>query len=148
MMNPYFEQMVLSASPVELLRLLYQRAISAVRDAREHLREKRIAERCASLNIAYAVLTELTSSLRADDAPELSANLNALYGYMQQRLLDGNLNQDDEPLREVLGLLSTLAEAWQAVPDPWSAEAVQHPLKAVASTNAGHDGGRRIAVSA
>ncbi len=44
-MNPYYEQMILNAEPVELIRLLYQRAISCVRDAREHLAHKRIAER-------------------------------------------------------------------------------------------------------
>ena len=38
-MNPYFEQMILSASPIELVRLMYQQAIAAVADAREHLRE-------------------------------------------------------------------------------------------------------------
>lgn len=58
-MNPYFEQMILSASPVELIRLLYKRAISSVRDAREHLRNGQIAERCASINTAYSVLLEL-----------------------------------------------------------------------------------------
>lgn len=122
-MNPYFEQMVLSASPVELIRILYQRGIGSLRDAREHLKNGRIQQRCASINNAYAVLTELTSSLRADDAPELTAKLNGLYGYMQGRLVDANLNQSDEPLTEVIGLLTILAEAWNAVPDPYIAEA-------------------------
>ena len=147
-MNPYFEQMVLSASPVELVRLLYQRAIGAVRDAREHLRQGRIQERCNSVNIAYAVLTELASSLRAEDAPELSANLNALYSYMQARLVEANGQQLDGPLLEVLGLLSTLAEAWQAVPDPWSAEAAQHPMTPRPYGGASAEGTCRIAVSA
>jgi flagellin-specific chaperone FliS len=38
-MNTYFEQMVLSASPLELIRILYRQADSAVRKAREHLKE-------------------------------------------------------------------------------------------------------------
>jgi flagellar protein FliS len=116
-MNPYFEQMILSASPVELIRLLYQRAISSVRDAREHLRHGRIAERCASINVAYTVLLELTGSLREADAPELAANLKDLYGYMQRRLIEANLKQQDDPLAEVLGLLITLAEAWNVIPE-------------------------------
>jgi flagellar protein FliS len=147
-MNPYFEQMVLSASPVELVRLLYQRAIGAVREAREHLKHGRIQERCNSVNIAYSVLTELASSLRADDAPELSANLNALYSYMQGRLVEANGQQLDGPLLEVLGLLNTLAEAWQSIPDPWSAEAATHPMTAAASAGGTREGAYRIAVSA
>ena len=147
-MNPYFEQMVLSASPVELVRLLYQRAIGAVREAREHLNHGRIQERCNSVNIAYSVLTELASSLRAEDAPDLSANLNALYSYMQARLVEANGQQVDGPLLEVLGLLNTLAEAWQSVPDPWSAEAANHPMAAGASVGNTQESGYRIAVSA
>ncbi|MES1258042.1 MAG: flagellar export chaperone FliS [Acidobacteriota bacterium] len=122
-MNPYLEQMILSASPVELIRLLYQRAIGSAREAREHLREGRVEKRCASINVVYAVLTELTSSLRAEDAPELAEKLNGLYGYMQGRLVEANLQQLDEPLVEVIGLLTTLAEAWNAVPDPFVQEA-------------------------
>ena len=41
-MNPYFEQKILSVDPIELIRLVYQRARSSVADAREHLRNKRI----------------------------------------------------------------------------------------------------------
>lgn len=149
-MNPYFEQMILSASPVELIRLLYQRAIGSVRDARGFLKEGRIEERCASINIAYAVLTELTSSLRADDAPELSNKLNGLYGYMQGRLVEANLRQEEAPLNEVIGLLTTLAEAWCAVPDPYVAEvAGQSPWHAAGSSSSmGEDGAIRVAVSA
>ena len=116
-MNTYFEQMVLSASPVELIRLLYQRAIRSVREAREHLRNGRIEERCASINRASSVLMELTSSLRADVAPEVTERLTHLYAYMMNRLVEANLQQRDEPLEEVASLMLTLEEAWCAIPD-------------------------------
>lgn len=116
-MNPYFEQMILTASPMELVRLLYKRAISSVRDGREHLRLGRIAERSASINNAYAALLALAQSLLAESSPELVDRLMGLYDYMMRRLVEANFKQIDEPLAEVLGLLSTLAEAWDAVPD-------------------------------
>ena len=34
---------------------------------------------------------------------------------MQQRLLDANMHQTDQPLAEVLGLLTTLEEGWSGV---------------------------------
>lgn len=146
-MNPYFEQMVLSASPIELVRLLYQKAIASVREAREHLGAGRIAERCASINSAYAVLLELTGSLKDDDSPELAARLKGLYGYMQQRLVDANANQTDEPLSEILGLLTTLAEAWNSVPDS-SHEASGETDHWEASLDSGAELAARYAVSA
>lgn len=116
-MSIYFEQMILSASPVELIRILYQRAIASVRDARVHLRNRAIEERCASINVAYSVLAELTGSLRQDASPELTARLTGLYSYMQTRLIEGNVKQLDEPLAEVVNLLTILVEAWNVVPD-------------------------------
>ena len=37
---------------------------------------------------------------------------------MQSRLLDANMQQSDAPLAEVLGLLSTLSEAWAGIAKP------------------------------
>jgi|SRR6185312_3801343 len=114
-MNPYFEQTILSADPIELTAMVYQCAIARVREAREHLRNRRIADRSASIMRAYAALAELLAALRPESAPEFVARMQGLYGYMQQRLLDANTQQADEPLEEVLGLLSTLAESWSIV---------------------------------
>src|ERR1700731_969295 len=103
-MNTYFEQKILSASPVELIRILYQRAVSSVRDAREHLRGGRIRERSGSINNAYEVLAELMAALRPTEAPELAGKLRALYCYIQERLLEANFRQTDAPLAEALEL--------------------------------------------
>lgn len=114
-MNPYYEQKILSSDPIELVRLVCQRAISSVGEAREHLRRKRIAERSAAIMRAYAALHQLLAALRPEVAPELCARLQGLYLYIQQRLLDANRQQADAPLAEALSLLRTLAEAWSAV---------------------------------
>jgi len=114
-MNPYFEQTILNADPIDLIRMLYQRAISCVRDAREHLRHKMIARRSAAILRAYSAIAELLAALRPEVAPELAGRLKSLYLYMQQRLLDANMQQADKPLAEVLGLLITLDDAWSGV---------------------------------
>jgi len=111
-MNPYFEQKILSVDPIELIRLVYQRARSSVADAREHLRNKRILERSAAINRAYMAIHELLSALQPEVAPELCGRLESLYLYMQKRLLEANMRQEDPPLAEVLKLLTTLEEGW------------------------------------
>jgi flagellin-specific chaperone FliS len=58
MMNPYFEQTVMNAGPVELVQLLHRKAIVYVKDAREHLRDGRIADRSRVIGDAYAVIAE------------------------------------------------------------------------------------------
>lgn len=111
-MNAYYEQKILNSEPMELIRLVYQRAISCVRKAGEHLREKRIEERSAAIMGAYAAIAQLICALRPEVAPELCGRLGGLYVYMQQRLLEANAQQTEVPLMEVLELLQTLEEAW------------------------------------
>ena len=112
----YFEQKILTAEPIELVRIVYQRAIACVQEAREHLRGRRIEERCLAITRAYAAVAELNSSLRIEAAPELATRLQELYLYIQRRLLEANLHQSDAPLAEVQKLLTTLNEAWSAIP--------------------------------
>ena len=116
-MNSYFEQMILSASPMELVRLTYEQAILCVRDAREHLRQKKVGERSKAIMKAYALVTELLTSLDEEKAPAMSAKLRNLYLYVQGLLLRANCEQIEEPLAEAQLLLGTLAEAWKQVPD-------------------------------
>lgn len=131
-MNPYFEQMILAASPIELVRLLYQQAIASVADAREHLREGRIRERAQAIKKAYAILAELMVSLRPEHAPELAKNLRMLYCYMQERLLEANFRQIDGPLEETARLLTTLADGWRAEEARQSEEASSECVAALA----------------
>lgn len=114
-MNPYIEQKILNADPIELIRILFQHGIFSVRDAREHLRAGRIPERAKAINKAWAVLAELNNSLRPEAAPEIAGRLRDLYCYMQRRLIAANFEQKDEPLAEVLGLMTTLSEGWTQV---------------------------------
>jgi flagellar protein FliS len=115
--------MVLSASPVELIRLLYQKAIASTRAAREHLKNKRVVERCAAVNNAYLVVDELAAALRHEVAPDLAQQLDRLYRYIQARLLEANMSQQDQALEDALTVLITLSESWTTVSDPRPAAA-------------------------
>lgn len=129
--DAYLESRVLSADPLELVNMLYQACTRAVREARHHLAEGRIAERSQQINKAFEILVELEVALDHERGGEISRRLALLYDYMRRRLLDANIQQADPPLTEVLGLLSTLSEAWEGVqpaparpvegaPSPWS----------------------------
>jgi flagellar secretion chaperone FliS len=113
--DAYLESRIESANPMELVRLLYQGATSAVRDARKHLAAGEIAARSRSISRAYAILSELAVSLDHRAGGDLSLRLTGLYDYMERRLLEANFQQADPPLVEVLGLLTTLGEAWDGI---------------------------------
>jgi flagellar secretion chaperone FliS len=113
--DTYLENRVLSADPLELVQLLYQAATGAVRDARSHLAAGDIGARSRAITKACRILTELAASLDHERGGELSHRLAQLYDYMQRKLIEANFNQIEAPLTEVLGLLTTLSEAWQGI---------------------------------
>ena len=113
--DAYLESRVLTADPIELVNMLYQAGLQAVREARRHLAEHRIADRSRAINQACQIVIELAVSLDHERGGEISRRLALLYDYMQRRLLEANIKQSDEPLADVLGLLTTLTEAWDGV---------------------------------
>jgi len=107
-----------SANPHKLVVLLFEGAMTAVVTAKNHLREKHIAEKGMAVSKAIdIILNGLRASLNQEAGGELAERLAALYDYMSDRLLFANLNNDPAVLDEVLGLLSTLHSAWVEIGD-------------------------------
>ena len=113
--DTYLEGRILSADPIELVRVLYQGCTDAVREARRRLADGDIAGRSRHISNAHEILTELVTSLNREAGGEIAERLALLYDYMQRQLLEANCRQVDEPLAEVLALLATLGEAWSGV---------------------------------
>jgi len=119
--NPYsnyLEATVLSANPVELVRILYRNAIDSVAEAKGYLAAGDIAPRVRAVNQAWGALRELSFCLNRDADPALARRLAELYDYMQRQLLRANFEQTDGPLAEVSGLLENLLQAWEKVEAP------------------------------
>jgi flagellar secretion chaperone FliS len=135
--DAYLESRVLTADPIELVNLLYQAATQSVREARLHLAEGRIAQRSHEINMACEIVIELAAALDHERGGEISRRLALLYDYMQQRLLEANMHQSDEPLADVLGLLSTLSEAWAGVQKTEAKPVVESPWSQPAQEEVG-----------
>ena len=125
--DAYLESRVLAADPVELVNLLYQACTQAVREARGYLAAGKIAERSREINKACAIVIELATSLDHERGGDISQRLALLYDYMQRRLLQANMQQSDAPLADVLGLLTTLSEAWAGVRTSQEKPATESP---------------------
>ena len=122
--NPYASSLdtkIFSATPMELVKLLYREGIEAVQDARCHLSRGEIMERGRSVSRAVAVLAELSGSLDHEKGGDLSTQLAAIYDYLQRTLLEANFRQADDGLAQAERLLKTLNEAWSAIEAPRSA---------------------------
>ncbi|HEY6392890.1 MAG TPA: flagellar export chaperone FliS [Bryobacteraceae bacterium] len=108
----YFEEEVLAANPLQLVRLLYRGALDSIAAARRHLRLGEIRRRSDAISKAMAIVTELSRSLDPRMSGELGVSLAELYGYVQSLLIEANIQQSDPPLAEAETLLATLLEGW------------------------------------
>ena len=83
-------------------------------------------------------MIELATSLDHERGGEISQRLALLYDYMQRQLLDANMKQSDGPLAEVLGLLSTLSEAWEGIRKPQDKPVADSPWSQPVAQEAEH----------
>jgi flagellar protein FliS len=110
----YFDNEVLSASPLKLIQMLYGAALDSIAAARRYLRLGDIRSRSRAITKAMRIVTELSRCLNHDVGGDLSRNLARLYGRVLRLLIEANTKQIDPPLAEAQSLLSTLGEAWTA----------------------------------
>ena len=105
------------ASPHKLIDMLLDGARAQLQRAEGCIAHADIEGRTRSISKAVSIITGLQASLDHDRGGELSANLDALYDYMQRRLFRANADNDSGAVAEVLDLMNTLHEAWGAIGD-------------------------------
>ena len=108
----YMAVRINTASPMELVRILYEGAVQSVHEAIRALHSGDILARGEAVNKAIEIVAELRVSLRVDAKEEYSNTLAELYGYIQQQLIRAHATQSEGLLQEVLRLLNTLLEGW------------------------------------
>jgi flagellar protein FliS len=113
---------VMSASPHQLITMLFAGAKTAITMARHHMANKEIAAKGNAISKAINIIDNgLKASIDAEagGAAEiaLAANVSALYDYINQRLMFANLRNDPALLDEADRLLDNISSAWREI-DP------------------------------
>lgn len=110
------ESAVMSASPHQLIVMLFDGAHSALVRARLFLEQGDLIAKGEALSRAISIIDNgLKAGLDMDVEGDLSQNLASLYDYMVRRLLLANLHNDVEGIIEVEGLLNNIADAWKQI---------------------------------
>ncbi len=106
------ESAVMSASPHQLIEMLFDGANSALVRARLFLEQGDVVAKGEALSKAINIIDNgLKAGLDQEKGGEIATNLSELYDYMIRRLLQANLRNDAQAIEEVEGLLSNIAEA-------------------------------------
>ncbi|CNK75862.1 flagellar export chaperone FliS [Yersinia mollaretii] len=110
------ESGVMSASPHQLIVMLFDGAQSALVRARILMSQGDIPGKGTALSKAIDIINNgLSAGLDVEKGGEMAENLSALYDYMSRRLLHANLHNDEQAINEVAALLENIADAWRQI---------------------------------
>jgi len=115
--NPYQTAAVMTASPGQLVVMMYDGVLKFVSIARAGCAlpesdPQRLKMLQDGVGRSLAIIDELRSTLDKERGGEYAENLERLYDYYSRRLLKAQISFDDEPLAEVEKLVGTLRDGW------------------------------------
>lgn len=110
--DAYRRTQVETASPEQLVVMLYDGAVRFADQAVAALRSGRGEAAHNALQRAQAIIEELAGALDLDVAP-FAGRLQNLYQYMLRRLAQANLKKDAAAAGEVAEMLRSLRDAWR-----------------------------------
>lgn len=109
--NAYGRNAILTASPAQLLTMLYDRLLLDLGRAEAAQQAGQWQVASEQLLHAQAIVAELIGSLRVDQWAG-AEQLLALYQYVLAALVNANVHRDVAQVRECIELLEPLRQAW------------------------------------
>lgn len=120
-----------SASPVKILQLLYAGAIRYLKLALE--KDPKSQAFREEVRRAEDILSELRASLNHEPNPDLSANLEGLYLFMQRELGRSIIDGETTGIEGSINILDTLLDGWKQ-----AAKSIDDPLAGSSPNNISH----------
>jgi flagellar protein FliS len=102
----------------KLIVLLYDGAIKYLSIAANKMNGGDLYEAHTNLIRGKSIVAELLASLNMDAGGEIAENLQRLYAYMFNELIDANVEKDTKRIMGVVELLKQLREAWRTLQSP------------------------------
>jgi len=110
------ETRVANASPHILISMLLDGALKKIALAKGATARGDIPLRGNSLSAAITIVDSLRAALDLNAGGELAENLQALYSYMERRLVEANRKADPDIMTEVGELIYEIKTGWDNMP--------------------------------
>ena len=107
---------VAAASPHRLVAMLFDGYLEALAEARGAMQAGRIDDKGRAIGRAVRIVDEgLRAGLNLQAGGRLASDLHDLYGYLNLRLTQANLRNDERLLEECQRLMQPLRDAWMSI---------------------------------
>lgn len=110
-LEQYQARTIQTASPGQLVVMLYDGFLRFAGQAQEALDRGDIAAAATPLTKAQAIVTELRVTLDMSQGV-IAQNLASLYNYVTERLTDGRLKKSSGEVEEARRMMAELRSAW------------------------------------
>lgn len=107
----YQEQQVFTASPQELVLMLYNAGIRFAKMAKAKIEERDFETAHRHLIRVQDILSELEAGLNRE--VEIAAQLGDLYDFMKRHAIAANTKKDPQMIEEILSLFEELRTTWK-----------------------------------
>ncbi|MHC8306795.1 flagellar export chaperone FliS [Pseudomonas sp. PB3P13] len=104
-----------SASPYELVLVLFDGLLDELSRTRGHIEAKRFELKGQSLEKCMNIINALNNILDFENGGEMVEGLSRLYDYCVHRLVEVSVSLSLSGLDEVLHLLGQIREGWEGV---------------------------------
>lgn len=115
----FLKNMVESASPMQLIVLLYDGAIQWLQMAKKEI-EKNVdkkppnwTEFSHNIDMALKILTHLQESLNHERSEDLSEKLFSLYEFLKNLVIKVNAYKKEEDIDSAIDIIRNLKKSWQ-----------------------------------
>lgn len=114
------ETRAMSASPHQLITMLFDGVATSIGLARHHMASGDMLAKGKAISKAINIVDNglkagLDAKAAGEAGAELVGNLSALYDYVIRRLLHANLHNESKALDEAQALLENIASAWREI---------------------------------
>jgi len=111
----YKEQSILTATPGQLVVMLYDGCLRFLHQAAYAMREGNVSESHARLTRAEAIIEELLATLDLEKGGVVASRLQGIYVFCSKHLIEARLGREPEMIEKVSELLGELRDAWAQV---------------------------------
>ena len=116
------EEMIYKKTSQEITSLLYEACLMSLEEAIEYINQKDFVFANQKLQKANDILQRLGVGLNYE-AGIISDQLDMIYNYMADKLIEANLKKDPAIIKEVIRILESISQAWN--------ETLKKPVKPI-----------------
>ena len=103
---------VRTSNRLDVLIMLYDGAIRFMNQAKDNISKNDNAKKGTFLSKATAIINEFKNTLCYDYDPKLATDLERLYNFIQERLLQANIENEIKHVEDALKVTNILRDAW------------------------------------